>query len=53
MTSGEAAMHVINKEKFEKFYHLGPKRDVQIFEMVKDHETKIDECDFILCTGLF
>ena len=54
MTSGEAAMHAINKEKFGKnFYHLGPKRDVQIFEKVKDHETTIDNCDFILCTGLF
>ena len=54
MTSGEAAMHAINKEKFGKnFYHLGPKRDVQIFEKVKDHETTIDKCDFILCTGLF
>jgi len=54
MTSGEAAMHAINKEKFGKnFYHLGPKRDVQVFEKVKDHETTIKNCDFILCTGLF
>ena len=54
MTSGEAAMYAINQKKFGKnFYHLGPKRDVQIFEKVKDHETKIDKCDFILCTGLF
>ena len=43
-----------DKEKFGKnFYHLGPKRDVKIFEKVKDHETTIDNCDFILCTGLF
>ena len=54
ITSGEAAMHAINQKKFGKtFYHLGPKRDVQIFEKVKNHETKIDKCDFILCTGLF
>ena len=54
MTSGEAAMHAINKKKFGKnFYHLGPKKDVEIFEKVKDHETTIDNCDFILCTGLF
>ena len=54
MTSGEAAMYAINQKKFGKsFYHLGPNRDVQIFEKVKDHETKIDKCDFILCTGLF
>jgi len=28
MTSGEAAMHAINKNKFgKKFFHLGPPRD--------------------------
>ena len=54
MTSGEAAMHAINQKKFGKtFYHLGPERDSQIFEKVKDQKTKIDKCDFILCTGLF
>ena len=54
MTSGEAAMHAVNQRKFGKtFYHLGPARDVQIFEKVKDNKTEIDKCDFILCTGLF
>ena len=54
MTSGEAAMHAINQKKFGKtFFHLGPKRDNQIFEKVKYYKTQIDKCDFILCTGLF
>ena len=54
MTSGEAAMHAINKNKFEKkFFHLGPPRDATIFEKVKENKTIIDSCDFILCTGLF
>ena len=54
ITSGEAAMHAINQNKFGKlFFHLGPPRDISIFEKVKDSETKIDNCDFILCTGLF
>jgi ribonucleotide monophosphatase NagD (HAD superfamily) len=36
MTSGEAAMHAINKNKFgKKFFHLGPLRDATIFEKVK------------------
>ena len=53
MTSGEAAMHAINKNKFgKKFYHLGPPRDNSIFEKVKDNITNIENCDFILCTGL-
>ena len=54
MTSGEAAMYAINKNQFGKtFYHLGPQRDVSIFEKVKDNRANLESCDFILCTGLF
>ena len=54
MTSGEAAMHAINKNKFGKnFFHLGPPRDTAIFQKVKDNTSTIGSCDFILCTGLF
>ena len=54
MTSGEAAMHAINKNKFgKKFFHLGPSRDSSIFEKEIDNKTELDRCDFILCTGLF
>ena len=54
ITSGEAAMNAINQNKFGKtFFHLGPTRDSSIFEKVKDSKTNIDNCDFILCTGLF
>ena len=54
ITSGEAAMHAINQSKFGKtFFHLGPPRDISIFDKVKKNKTNIDECDFILCTGLF
>ena len=54
ITSGEAAMHAINQNKFgKKFFHLGPPRDASIFEKVKGNKTEIDKCDFILCTGLF
>ena len=54
MTSGEAAMYAINQKKFGKtFYHLGPTRDISVFEKVKDNRTDLQNCDFILCTGLF
>ena len=53
ITSGEAAMHAINQNKFGKlFYHLGPSRDESIFYKIKDNKTKLDNSDFILCTGL-
>ena len=54
MTSGEAAMRAINQKKFGKtFYHLGPARDISVFEKVKDNRTDLESCEFILCTGLF
>jgi ribonucleotide monophosphatase NagD (HAD superfamily) len=54
ITSGEAAMHAINQNKYGKnFFHLGPLRDASIYEKVKENKTTIDSCDFILCTGLF
>jgi HAD superfamily hydrolase (TIGR01459 family) len=54
VTSGEAAMHAINQNKFgKKFFHLGPPRDVAIFEKIKENKTTINNCEFILCTGLF
>ena len=41
MTSGEAAMQAINRKKFgKKFYHLGPSRDISVFEKVKDNRTE-------------
>ncbi len=54
ITSGEAAMHAINKNQFGKtFFHLGPPRDSSVFEKVRDNKTDLENCDFILCTGLF
>jgi HAD superfamily hydrolase (TIGR01459 family) len=54
MTSGEAAMHAINKNQFGKtFFHLGPPRDTSVFEKVKNNKTNLESCDFIICTGLF
>jgi len=54
MTSGEAAMLALEKEKYGKFfYHLGPERDDAIFFKIKENKTSLKKCNFILCTGLF
>ena len=53
VTSGEAAMKAINKNRFGKlFYHLGPSRDDTIFYKVKNNKTELEKSEFILCTGL-
>mgnify|MGYP001258331438 CR=1 FL=1 len=54
MTSGQAAMDSLKKEKFgSKFFHLGPTRDTSLFQGLEKNRSNLLECDFILCTGLF
>jgi|TARA_B110000444_G_scaffold123389_1_gene116007 HAD superfamily hydrolase (TIGR01459 family) len=53
MSSGEASMKAIEKEKFGKlFFHLGPNKDNEIFVNIKKNKSTLDQCEFILCTGL-
>ena len=54
-TSGEAALNYLKKNLLnESFFHIGPPRD---FDLFKDFEKKkiknIEDCGYILCTGLF
>ena len=54
LTSGEAAKQAIQGHKYGKFfYHLGPKRDDSLFFEIKENNTSLEKCNFILCTGLF
>jgi len=53
LTSGEAAMLALQEHKFGKFFfHLGPKRDDSVFFKIKEKNTSLEKCNFILCTGL-
>ncbi|MDC1096024.1 TIGR01459 family HAD-type hydrolase [Pelagibacteraceae bacterium] len=53
-TSGEAAIKSIKNNQFgKKFFHLGPQRDACLFEGLEQKKTKINKCDFIICTGLY
>jgi len=52
-TSGEAALKSLQKKTYGNFfYHLGPKRDSSLFKGFEKNKKKLDEADFILCTGL-
>ena len=54
MTSGEAAKISLKKMYYgKKFYHLGPERDNILYKGLDLKKTTIEECEFILCTGLF
>ena len=53
-TSGEASKQILKKNIYgKKFYHLGPKRDKDLFAGFEKNKTSLEKCDFILCTGLF
>ena len=54
-TSGEASLSYLSKEhKSQKFYHVGPPRDFDLFrDFKKNKSNKINDCEYLLCTGLF
>ena len=54
-TSGEASLVYLKKNLLNKsFFHLGPPRDIDLFkDFEKMKSNRIENCDYILCTGLF
>ena len=54
-SSGEVALNYLKKNLLdEKFYHLGPPRDFDLFLDFKNNKTEdIKESSCLLCTGLF
>ena len=54
-TSGDAATNSLRLNSHgESFFHLGPKRDFDLFsEFREKKKDKIESAEFILCTGLF
>ena len=53
-SSGEAALNYLKKNSLEeKFYHVGPPRDFDLFLDFKKNKTiDIKESSYLLCTGL-
>tara|TARA_B100001765_G_scaffold212067_1_gene175521 strand:- start:407 stop:1231 length:825 start_codon:yes stop_codon:yes gene_type:complete len=54
-TSGDAALNSLRLNSHGKnFFHLGPKRDLDLFyEFREKRKNKIESAEYILCTGLF
>jgi HAD superfamily hydrolase (TIGR01459 family) len=54
-SSGEAALNYLKNNFYnQKFYHIGPPRDFDLFKAIEKNKSKnIDDCDYFLCTGLF
>jgi len=54
-TSGEAALNYLKKNLINNFFfHIGPPRDFDLFKDFKKKKSEnLENCDYILCTGLF
>ena len=54
-TSGEAALdYLISNFENKTFFHVGPLRDFELFNKFKKNKIqKINEAEYLLCTGLF
>ena len=54
-SSGQASLSYLKKRyEHRKFYHVGPPRDFDLFHDFKNYKSnKIDDCEYLLCTGLF
>ena len=54
-TSGEAALGYLKKNYIsQKFYHIGPPRDFNLFIDFKNQKTEdIKKSNYLLCTGLY
>jgi len=54
-TSGQGSLNYLNNEKKgSKFFHLGTTRDFGLFDnFISLKQDKIENADYLLCTGLF
>ncbi len=54
-TSGEAALKYLKKYLIsKKFYHIGPPRDFDLFNLFEKNKSEdIIDSEYLLCTGLF
>ena len=54
-SSGEASLSYLKKKhRSQKFYHVGPPRDFDLFQEFNNYKSdQISESEYLLCTGLF
>ena len=52
VTSGDLTQKYILNNQDKTFFHLGPKKDHDLFFEIKNLSNKVEESDEIICTGL-
>jgi HAD superfamily hydrolase (TIGR01459 family) len=53
MTSGDLTRDVVASRKGEAVFHIGPKRDLTIFDGLDVRLTPVEAAGYVVCSGLF
>jgi HAD superfamily hydrolase (TIGR01459 family) len=53
MTSGDLTRNVVAGRKGEAVFHIGPERDLSIFDDLDIRLTPVEAADYAVCSGLF
>jgi HAD superfamily hydrolase (TIGR01459 family) len=53
MTSGDLTREVVAGRKGGAVFHIGPQRDISIFDELDVHLTPVAAADYVVCSGLF
>lgn len=53
VTSGDSTRDMLRRERVERLFHLGPDRDLSLFEDLAVDRVGVDEAEIVVCTGLF
>lgn len=53
VTSGDVTVSLLQTEKIERIYHIGPERDHTLFDDLNVARVAPEDTDTIVCTGLF
>jgi HAD superfamily hydrolase (TIGR01459 family) len=53
VSSGDVTHHEMRKRPQQSVFHLGPERDVSVFDGLSVKFAPLESADYVVCTGLF
>lgn len=52
VSSGDVTRDLVNEREGQKIFHIGPPRDLPIFESMKATFASFEDADYVVCSGL-
>jgi HAD superfamily hydrolase (TIGR01459 family) len=53
VSSGDVTRALVAERAGQRVFHLGPERDIGLFDGLHVHAAPVDSADFVVCSGLF